>query len=107
MPFRNIQHNRSNNEQYSLDQVVYRCQDGGLLDVQHDMAALAQYGPEYWRSVFDARIGTTVWPYGSGVWSKKEWVLPVGVGGAAVGGGGGGGVGGHSGVALILSYLLM
>ncbi len=63
-------------ETYSLDEVIYRSSDGGLLDVRHDMAALAQYGPEYWKAVFDARIGTTAWPYGSGVWSKKEWVLP-------------------------------
>ncbi|KAK6126770.1 hypothetical protein DH2020_039478 [Rehmannia glutinosa] len=26
--------------------------------------------------LFDSRVGTTRWPYGSGVWSKKEWVLP-------------------------------
>jgi hypothetical protein len=66
-------------ETYSLDEVVYRAADGGLLDVHHDTAALAQYGPEYWRSLFNARVGTTSWPFGSGVWSKKEWVLPVSV----------------------------
>lgn len=59
------------------DEVVYRAEDGGLLDVHHDMAALQQYGPDYWKAVFEARVGTTAWPYGSGVWSKKEWVLPV------------------------------
>jgi threonine synthase len=26
--------------------------------------------------LFDERVGKTTWPYGSGVWSKKEWVLP-------------------------------
>ena len=36
-----------------------------------------QYGPEYWRALFDSRVGRTTWPFGSGVWSKKEWVLPV------------------------------
>ena len=41
------------------------------------MDALRQYGPEYWRALFDSRVGRTSWPYGSGVWSKKEWVLPV------------------------------
>jgi threonine synthase len=30
----------------------------------------------YWRKLFDSRVGKTTWPYGSGVWSKKEWVLP-------------------------------
>lgn len=64
-------------ESYSLDEVVYRAKDGGLLDVVHDMDALKQYGPEYWRALFDSRVGRTTWPFGSGVWSKKEWVLPV------------------------------
>lgn len=54
-----------------------RSKNGGLLDVQHDMEALAIYGPEYWKALFDNRSGRTSWPYGSGVWSKKEWVLPV------------------------------
>ena len=56
--------------------MIYRSQSGGLLDVQHDMEALAIYPPEYWKALFDERVGKTVWPYGSGVWSKKEWVLP-------------------------------
>lgn len=68
---------RAAGEAYSLDEVVYRSRDGGLLDVEHDMEALAIYGPEYWRALFDSRVGRTSWPFGSGVWSKKEWVLPV------------------------------
>ncbi len=63
-------------EEYSLDEVIYRSKNGGLLDVEHDMEALAIYPPEYWKALFDERVGKTVWPYGSGVWSKKEWVLP-------------------------------
>merc|ERR1712079_831770 len=63
-------------ESYSLDEVIYRSKNGGLLDVEHDMEALAIYGPEYWKALFDERVGKTSWPYGSGVWSKKEWVLP-------------------------------
>ncbi|GLI59731.1 hypothetical protein VaNZ11_001678 [Volvox africanus] len=76
VPFADIQSRHMSGESYSLDDVVYRSRDGGLLDVHHDMKALAQYGPDYWRALFDARIGTTAWPFGSGVWSKKEWVLP-------------------------------
>lgn len=56
---------------------MYRAKDGGLLDVQHDMEALAIYSPEHWKSLFNERAGRTTFPYGSGVWSKKEWVLPV------------------------------
>ncbi|KAM3712785.1 hypothetical protein ACJW31_01G206500 [Castanea mollissima] len=63
-------------ECYSLDEIVYRSKSGGLLDVQHDMDALKRYDGAYWRSLFDSRVGKTTWPYGSGVWSKKEWVLP-------------------------------
>ncbi|KAJ0091245.1 hypothetical protein Patl1_13530 [Pistacia atlantica] len=63
-------------ECYSLDEIVYRSRSGGLLDVLHDMEALKKYDGAYWRDLFDSRVGKTTWPYGSGVWSKKEWVLP-------------------------------
>ncbi|XP_020265426.1 LOW QUALITY PROTEIN: threonine synthase, chloroplastic-like [Asparagus officinalis] len=55
---------------------VYRSRSGGLLDVQHDLDALKEFPGSYWRSLFDSRVGRTTWPYGSGVWSKKEFVLP-------------------------------
>lgn len=55
---------------------MYRSKDGGLLDVAHDVGALGQYDANYWKRLFAARVGTTEWPHGSGVWSKKEWVLP-------------------------------
>ncbi|KAM0921334.1 hypothetical protein ACQ4PT_006963 [Festuca glaucescens] len=64
------------NERYSLDDVVYRSASGGLLDVRHDIEALARFPGSYWRDLFDSRVGRTTWPYGSGVWSKKEFVLP-------------------------------
>ncbi|KAL0333734.1 UNVERIFIED_CONTAM: Threonine synthase 1, chloroplastic [Sesamum angustifolium] len=76
VPFNSISTNAPTAEAYSLDDVVYRSRDGGLLDVQHDMDALKQYDGDYWKTLFDSRVGTTKWPYGSGVWSKKEWVLP-------------------------------
>lgn len=64
-------------EEYSLDEVIYRSKTGMLLDVQHDMEALKRAGDgNYWKNLFDSRVGKTTWPYGSGVWSKKEWVLP-------------------------------
>ncbi|XP_068639771.1 threonine synthase, chloroplastic-like [Aristolochia californica] len=66
----------SSTEEYSLDDIVYRSRSGGLLDVQHDLEALKKFDGQYWKSLFDSRVGKTTWPYGSGVWSKKEWVLP-------------------------------
>ena len=78
VPFNAVKAGRTDNtEQYSLDDVVYRSQDGGLLDVQHDIEALQQVDAAEWKRRFDSRSGRTAWPYGSGVWSKKEWVLPV------------------------------
>ncbi len=64
-------------EEYPLDEVVYRCKKcGGLLEVAHDTEALQQHSAQEWKDLFDSRSGTTKWPYGSGIWSKKEWVNP-------------------------------
>jgi threonine synthase len=76
VPLRNVIDGTKPSETFSLDEVMYRATDGSLLDVEHNMDALAMYGPEYWRALFDTRVGRTSWPFGSGVWSKKEWVLP-------------------------------
>ncbi|MCJ7701759.1 MAG: threonine synthase [Anaerolineales bacterium] len=62
---------------YSIYEVVYRCEDcGGLLDVVHDDEALKDRSPEAWKARFDSRSRANVWPYGSGVWGKKEWICP-------------------------------
>jgi threonine synthase len=62
---------------YSIYDVVYCCEDcGALLDVEHDLDALKSRGAEAWKTLFDERVRTNRWPYGSGVWGKKEWVLP-------------------------------
>jgi threonine synthase len=62
---------------YSIYDVVYRCEDcGGLLDVEHDLEALRDRSGAEWRELFDRRIRSNEWPYGSGVWGKKEWVCP-------------------------------
>ncbi len=64
-------------EKYPLDEVVYRCKKcGGLLEVYHDRDRLRELSPKKWKELFNSRVGTTKWPYGSGVWSKKEWVCP-------------------------------
>ena len=62
---------------WSLYEVIYRCPHcGGLLEVAHDIEALRDRGPRAWMKLMDERVGTTQWPYGSGVWGKKEWVVP-------------------------------
>ena len=60
-----------------LDEVVYRCpRCGDLLEVVHDLEALARRSGAAWMKLFDERFMSTQWPYGSGVWGKKEWVAP-------------------------------
>jgi len=57
---------------YDVFEVIYRCPVcGGLLEVAHDVAALAERSAATWRDLFAQRAG-----YGSGVWAKREWVLP-------------------------------
>ncbi len=63
-------------ERYALDEVVYTARDGALLQVVHDHDALAATSGEQWKRLFEARAHRNEWPYGSGVWGKKEWVCP-------------------------------
>jgi len=64
-------------EQYPTNSIVYKCKTcGSLLEVRHDMAALGERSAEEWKNLFEIRYKSTEWPYGSGVWGKKEWVLP-------------------------------
>ncbi len=63
--------------EYPLDQVVYQCEKcGSLLEVRHDTDLLKKRSAGEWKRLFDGRRGTNEWPYGSGIWSKKEWVIP-------------------------------
>jgi threonine synthase len=45
--------------------------------VQHDMDALKDRSGAAWMKLFEERYGGTHWPYGSGVWGKREWVMPM------------------------------
>ena len=63
-------------ERYGLDEIVYTASDGSLLEVVHDLDELRKLEPGDWKRIFDERGHVTEWPYGSGVWGKKEWVLP-------------------------------
>ncbi len=62
---------------YDINEVIYRCtKTGSLLEVEHDLNELKKKTPDYWKDLFDSRYRRQSWPYGSGVWGKKEWVVP-------------------------------
>ena len=62
---------------FSLFEIIYRCPTcGDLLDVQHDLDALKRRSAAAWMQLFDDRYRRNLFPYGSGVWGKKEWVVP-------------------------------
>jgi threonine synthase len=62
---------------YTLNSIIYNCKTcGSLLGVHHDIDALARRDAKAWMKLFEDRYKSTEWPYGSGVWGKKEWVLP-------------------------------
>jgi len=63
-------------ERFELDEIVYTDRAGGLLQVVHDMEELKKTPAAEWKRLFEARGHKNDWPYGSGVWGKKEWVLP-------------------------------
>src|SRR5438309_1070298 len=62
---------------YPLNRIVYQCERcQSLLEVRHDLEALAQRNAKGWMKLFEDRYKSNLWPYGSGVWGKKEWLLP-------------------------------
>ncbi|MBX7058195.1 MAG: threonine synthase [Leptospirales bacterium] len=63
--------------QYSLHVVLYRCQHcDGLLEVFHDVSALQATPAQEWKQLFEGRMSDFCHPWNSGVWGKREWVLP-------------------------------
>ena len=65
-------------EKFDIFEVIYRCRKcNQLLEVVHDTDALARTSAADWRKRFDDRLRSNRWPYGSGVWSRKEMVLPL------------------------------
>ncbi|MCX7633841.1 MAG: threonine synthase [Turneriella sp.] len=64
-------------ERYPLDSILYRCPHSGeLLEVRHDLDALRQRSAQEWRELFDRRWRSHHAIDASGVWGKREWVLP-------------------------------
>ena len=61
----------------SVYDVIYHCPEcGSLLEVYHEREPLRKTNAYKWKQLFDSRASTTNWPYGSGVWSMREWILP-------------------------------
>lgn len=62
---------------WNSDDILYRCPEcHGLLEIAHDLDALARTSPDGWRARFDSRGPHRAGWDGSGVWSKREWVHP-------------------------------
>ena len=63
---------------YPLTETIYTCRKcGALLEVRHDLDALRHKSAAEWKKLFTKRKHGNEWPFGSGVWSKKEWVCPI------------------------------
>jgi threonine synthase len=62
---------------YPLDEIIYRCpRCSDLLEVAHDVTALAATPAAEWKQLFAQRWRSPREPWGSGVWGKHEWVQP-------------------------------
>ena len=62
---------------HSIYDVIYRCPKcNSLLEVYHEREPLKKRNAYKWQQLFDSRASTTNWPYGSGVWGQREWVIP-------------------------------
>ena len=57
--------------------MIYTCPScGSLLEVHHEREPLKNRNAYQWQQLFDSRASTSTWPYGSGVWGMREWVIP-------------------------------
>lgn len=62
---------------HSVFDVIYTCPTcGSLLEVYHEREPLKTKTADQWKQLLSGRANTTEWPYGSGVWGMKEWVIP-------------------------------
>ena len=60
---------------HDLEEVVYD-HEGSLLEVFHPLEPLRARSAGDWKQLFASRAGSMDLPDRSGVWGKKEWVLP-------------------------------
>jgi threonine synthase len=79
MPYRAVFHCAAGCPgEHPLNEVIYRCPAcGGLLEVAHDLTALAERPAAEWKRLFAARDAAATTPGGSGVWARREWVCPA------------------------------
>ena len=63
---------------YPIDRTPHECPTcGGLMDVEHDVDALRSLDAEEWKVLLRSRAASMAGISSSGVWSKREWVLPA------------------------------
>ena len=76
-PFHAHFKNINGDDTYPLDEIIYRSKvDNSLLEVHHDRTALASRSPEEWKKLFAERRMSFKPADMSGIWSKREMVLP-------------------------------
>lgn len=76
-PFNAHFKNINGEDTYPLNEIIYRSKiDNSLLEVHHDREALASRSPEEWKKLFAERRMSFKPADMSGIWSKREMVLP-------------------------------
>ena len=69
--------NEKCHSEYELNEIVYRCKKcNDLLEVIHDTNELKKTSGTEWKAIFEERFRSSRHPFTSGVWGKKEWILP-------------------------------
>jgi threonine synthase len=64
-------------EEFNPHEIRYSCNKcGNLLEVSHNLDLLKIHRGKDWRDIFDKRLGSQKFPYGSGVWRFFELILP-------------------------------
>ncbi|MBF0433349.1 MAG: threonine synthase [Fibrobacteria bacterium] len=76
MEFSAVYKGYESGNEYPLDEIIYRDTDDNLLEVAHNVEALRQKTAQEWKNLFEKRASILTSPFNSGIWGKKEWVLP-------------------------------
>jgi threonine synthase len=69
--------NTSCEAEYSLNEIIYTCSKcGSLLKVNHNLNELKKVSESDWKTIFKERAASFEFPNTSGIWNKREFVLP-------------------------------